>query len=281
MGNKTLGIIFSAEFTHTFCKFRNCHTFRTQHNFYFFPYIHSSIIPLHWHFVKIIVYSWIIFIKNEIIRLFVKKEKLWKKGFTLAEVLITLGIIGIVAAMTLPVLTKKYKRYLVETKLKAAYSILSQALAISEAANGPATYWKTPDSSNGFNLNDYMMTYFSPYIKYIENGTKSWYFLIDNGNAPYLKLPNGIILYFHKGGGYDLIVDINGIDAPNKSGYDIFYFLLNINSTGFQKGFHPIKPAVIESRNMILSLCKTQPNYCGALIEYDGWIVKDDYPYNL
>lgn len=95
-----------------------------------------------------------------------------KKGFTLAEVLITLGIIGIVAAMTLPVLTKKYKRYLVETKLKAAYSILSQALAISEAANGPATYWKTPDSSNGFNLNDYMMTYFSPYIKYIENGTK-------------------------------------------------------------------------------------------------------------
>ena len=33
-----------------------------------------------------------------------------KKGFTLAEVLITLGIIGIVAAMTLPALVGRYKK---------------------------------------------------------------------------------------------------------------------------------------------------------------------------
>lgn len=32
-----------------------------------------------------------------------------KNGFTLAEVLITLGIIGVVAAMTLPVLIQKHK----------------------------------------------------------------------------------------------------------------------------------------------------------------------------
>ena len=31
------------------------------------------------------------------------------KGFTLAEVLITLGIIGIIAAMTLSTVVKKYK----------------------------------------------------------------------------------------------------------------------------------------------------------------------------
>lgn len=34
-------------------------------------------------------------------------------GFTLAEILITLGIIGIVAAMTIPALITKHKRHVV------------------------------------------------------------------------------------------------------------------------------------------------------------------------
>lgn len=203
-----------------------------------------------------------------------------RKGFTLAEVLITLGIIGVVAAMTLPVLTKKYKRHIAGTRLRSAYSILSQALTMSEAKNGSAEYWTVP--SNGEELNDYMMKYFAPYIKHIETGTKSGYFPIDNGNAPYLKLNNGTILYFHKGGGYDLIIDINGIAAPNKSGYDIFFFLLNgMDSPSYRKGFHPIRSQNVENRNSLFSLCKSEPNYCAALIEYDGWVVKDDYPYNL
>lgn len=33
-----------------------------------------------------------------------------KRGFTLAEVLITLGIIGVVASMTMPVLVGNYKK---------------------------------------------------------------------------------------------------------------------------------------------------------------------------
>lgn len=202
-----------------------------------------------------------------------------RKGFTLAEVLITLGIIGVVAAMTLPALTSKYKKQIVAARLKSAYSVLSQALTISEAKNGSAEYWTVP--SNGKELNDYMMKYFAPYIKHIETGTKSGYFPIDNGNAPYLKLSNGTILYFHKGGGYDLIIDINGTAAPNKSGYDIFCFLLNVSSGMYRKGFHPIRPQNVENRNSLFSLCKSEPNYCAALIEYDGWIVKDDYPYNL
>lgn len=41
-----------------------------------------------------------------------------KNGFTMAEVLITLGIIGIVAAMTLPALVQKYQNYIVENRMK-------------------------------------------------------------------------------------------------------------------------------------------------------------------
>ena len=41
-------------------------------------------------------------------------------GFTLAEVLITLGIIGVVVAMTIPTLISKYKHKEYETRFKKA-----------------------------------------------------------------------------------------------------------------------------------------------------------------
>lgn len=46
------------------------------------------------------------------------------KGFTLAEVLITLGIIGIVAAMTLPALIANHRNLELQTRFKKAYSTL-------------------------------------------------------------------------------------------------------------------------------------------------------------
>ena len=48
-------------------------------------------------------------------------------AFTLAEVLITLGIIGVVAALTLPTLIKKYEAKALETQFEKAYSVLSQS----------------------------------------------------------------------------------------------------------------------------------------------------------
>ena len=49
------------------------------------------------------------------------------KAFTLAEILITLGVIGIVAAITMPTLIQNHKKKVAVTQLKATYSILSQA----------------------------------------------------------------------------------------------------------------------------------------------------------
>ena len=47
-------------------------------------------------------------------------------GFTLAEVLITLGIIGVVAAMTIPTLMSTFAKQRTETQLKAFYSRINQ-----------------------------------------------------------------------------------------------------------------------------------------------------------
>ena len=64
-----------------------------------------------------------------------------KAAFTLAEVLITLGIIGIVAAMTLPTLIANYQKKVVETRLISFYSKINQAYRMSYAENGDTADW--------------------------------------------------------------------------------------------------------------------------------------------
>lgn len=59
-----------------------------------------------------------------------------KRGFTLAEVLITLGIIGVVAAMTIPNLIANTKSQQYRSKLKKTISTLSQAARMSQAQYG-------------------------------------------------------------------------------------------------------------------------------------------------
>lgn len=55
-----------------------------------------------------------------------------RKAFTLAEVLITLGIIGIVSAMTIPTLITKSKRMVLKNQFKESYSVLAQAVKMLE-----------------------------------------------------------------------------------------------------------------------------------------------------
>ena len=56
----------------------------------------------------------------------------FKLAFTLAEVLITLGIIGVVAAITIPVLISNYQKKQLETQIKATYSTIQQTLRYAE-----------------------------------------------------------------------------------------------------------------------------------------------------
>ena len=97
------------------------------------------------------------------------------KAFTLAEVLITLGIIGIVAALTIPTLISNYTKKQTLTKLKQTYSIMSQALTMAQVEHGDTTTWEvsgitgTNTGDANFNRQDVLTTfaqkYFIPYIK--------------------------------------------------------------------------------------------------------------------
>ena len=58
-----------------------------------------------------------------------------KIAFTLAEVLITLGVIGVVASLTLPSIVAHYKEKVLVTQIQKAYSEMQNALKMYSAQN--------------------------------------------------------------------------------------------------------------------------------------------------
>ncbi|MBP3925383.1 type II secretion system protein, partial [bacterium] len=96
-----------------------------------------------------------------------------KVAFTLAEVLITLGIIGIVAAMTLPTLIAKYEKKQTAVRLKQTYAQLQQAIQMSVAENGDIAEWNWPQE-NWFD------TYIVKYLKLAKNKGEFKVFDSDN-----------------------------------------------------------------------------------------------------
>jgi prepilin-type N-terminal cleavage/methylation domain-containing protein len=70
-----------------------------------------------------------------------------KTAFTLAEVLVTLGIIGVIAALTVPGLKKHTGEKETVAGLKKAYSSLNQLVARSEIDNGPLQFWDLSDAT--------------------------------------------------------------------------------------------------------------------------------------
>lgn len=63
------------------------------------------------------------------------------KAFTLAEALITLGIIGVISTITIPNLISTYRVKIIESRLKSTFSILSQSIKLAEAEHEECTGW--------------------------------------------------------------------------------------------------------------------------------------------
>ena len=76
-----------------------------------------------------------------------------KAAFTLAEVLITLGIIGVVAALTLPTLIEHHKEKVILTKLSQTQSLLAQTFKLAQA-NDEDIFLLMSNNENGSGIPD-------------------------------------------------------------------------------------------------------------------------------
>lgn len=150
-----------------------------------------------------------------------------KKGFTLAEVLITLGVIGVVAALTIPTLNVSTKEKSLEAKQKVCVSDLENAFTTMIASEGVADLDETKafTETNGIvdNLQKYIKVYKSSNTKCImKNGAEIEF----STNKPY-RITNSVDNDIEKDDYIALCsFDINGTEKPNINNVDQFEYAL-------------------------------------------------------
>jgi len=107
-------------------------------------------------------------------------------AFTLAEVLITLGIIGVVAAMTLPTLLSKYRKNVVISKLQKASSTIAQASNLATATYG-TNYREVFEGFDPDIALEMFNKYYTPFMKLdkVEKGQKGVFAYLTDGTALY------------------------------------------------------------------------------------------------
>ena len=224
------------------------------------------------------------------------------RGFTLAEVLITLGIIGVLAALTVPILTAKYKQVQTENQLKKIYSTVQQSVEMARNEYGDISSWDWSLDSNAF-FEKYLSSAFSV-VEYCSNGEGCWnedggYLLngIKHNEAPtYLAggpdakitLADGTYLALKRNDNnhMHIYVDINGNKKPNTYGRDIF--VMTLTAKNFSDYAHKIKVDGLYmfghglTRNNVKSIgcAKNGTGFtCGELILIDSWKIESDYPW--
>ena len=220
-----------------------------------------------------------------------------KIAFTLAEVLITLGIIGVVAAMTLPTLIQKNNNRVVETRLKKFYSTMNQAIVRAEADYGDKKTWYENFGGGGGSdadknaavansVEQWFNKYFKPYLKITK--TEKWsngffvvYFL--DGSALAISSYSSGDWTFYPGNPQKCIEKYNRWNTGEGAGVCFFLFSYNPN---YNKGVEPYKTHWDGDEAHLLSghsySCNTNHRgYCTALIQANGWRIPDNYPWKV
>ena len=221
------------------------------------------------------------------------------------------------AAFTLPTLINNYRKTVAVNQLKYAYSTLSQVFTMAQKDYGQMSEWDIEsnfvfdmdsEDQEGVNvsLRNFAYKYMKPYLKvmidcdtgsskksqcdypiYRDKGilanaqqlqTNDYRFITNNGMIIRMQYDNDTVNY---GNGIFLWVDINGKQKPNTYGEDLFcMYLKNSRNKFYMYGIGETRENMLnhERRGCTPSSSLQQGQWCGALIQHDGWQIKDDYP---
>jgi len=219
-----------------------------------------------------------------------------RAAFTLAEVLITLAIIGVVATMTIPTLISNYNKKIVETRLLKFYSSMNNAIRLSEIDQGNKKNWHLTHQAyfcgdgqySESCLSTFFDSYIKPYLKYtnaeyiddvIEEGIGGYVVYLIDGSA-FVMGYGGHDYYF-----YPVAKNVQNKDAV--LGKDLFMFAFYPNPVGtgglrvpyfVNKGMEPYIGYEWDGTKEWLY---EHPNCYAKIIQLNNWKILDDYPINF
>ncbi len=175
-----------------------------------------------------------------------------KKAFTLAEVLVTLGIIGVVSAMTVPTLMQNHQRKTYVTQLHKVYNEFSQALVQYQTDRNAINLTEAGLTSQVY-FNSFISNYFKT-VQKCDSLTPCFtddYKTLNGGGVNFSDgtsyvLASGSSVRFLFSSSGDKIgqigVDINGKKGPNILGRDLFFIAVYKDGTldDFNGGTAPL-----------------------------------------
>ena len=223
-----------------------------------------------------------------------------KVAFTLAEILITLGIIGIVAALTLPTLIENHNKSVVEARLEKVYSTMNQAISMAELDYGERETWFV-DYNDKNEQKAWIKKYLLPYIKYNKfdevkiSGVYMNVIYFSDGSALTKTLHNGRDWFFFPGN-IEKCIGTSSTNYGNYIGKCVFLFYYNPvsgNNRNASKSFNTYgtgwsylgsNPEETLKYHADYGCYNAENNwhgFCTALIHRNGWKFPKDYPYRV
>ena len=216
-----------------------------------------------------------------------------KKAFTLSEVLITLSIIGVIAALTIPTVVKNYRYKMYATQIQKTYSQIQTAIKTVMEDEMTNNFYETTAGARDDNTNCtkgscyFSNKYFKLARQNCSTGTKKCiansYISTSGANAGFLakntwycgQTVNGAaicIVNNPKSNVTSLFIDTNGTEAPNTTGLDAF--AMNFTSDGQLKDWST-DPDKCNTKSSSYGHIADYATGCLTKVINNGWVIKD------
>lgn len=216
-----------------------------------------------------------------------------KIAFTLAEVLITLGIIGIVAALTMPALIDNHNKQVVVARIQKFYSTMNQAIARAEVDYGARDMW-FEDNSDYESQKAWCEKYLIPYMNVIDYGKLNRYFYMTfaDGSSVVLSGSNGRDWFFFPGDPKRCLGESSSLTYNCGKCSFAFYYnpkqrtdgswyaweFATYGKSGWDGNIDTLKS---HSRYGCSLTAAEWPGYCSTWIQVNSWKIPKDYPFRV